>query len=117
MMRNGDRRGAFRSRRRHVAAALFALMLPLTACSAGPDAIGAQDDIVRPVAPSNQPGSVSRKPLLPPVPEAPPAQAAQPSENWSTSAPPLQYDRLYSDDEQARIQADLLNAAARARAN
>jgi hypothetical protein len=95
----------------------LALVLPLTACSAGPDAIGAQDDIVQPVAPSNQPGIVSRKPLLPPVPEASPSQPARSSDNWSTSAPPLQYDRLYSDDEQARIQADLLKAAARARAN
>lgn len=117
MMRNGDSRGAFRAGRGHVAAAFFALMLPLSACSAGPDSIGSQDDIVQPVAPSNQPGAVSRKPLLPPVPEAPPAQAAQPGQNWSTSPPPLQYDRLYSDDEQAKIQADLLKAAARARAN
>lgn len=116
-MRNGHRRTAFRVGRNLSAIALFALMLPLAACSAGPDSIGAQDDVVQPIATPNQPGTVSRKPLLPPVPEAPPAQAAQPTENWSTSAPPLQYNRLYSDDEQAKIQADLLKAAARARAN
>lgn len=103
--------------RRHVAAAAFGLLVPLAACSAGPDAIAPQDDIVQPVETITQPGTVSRKPLLPPVPASPAAQASPATDNWSTSAPPLQYDRLYSDDEQARIQSDLLKAAARARAN
>lgn len=95
----------------------MALLLALGGCSAGPETIEAQDDIVQPLPTTTQPATVSRKPLLPPVPPAPASQPAAPGESWATSAPPLQYDRLYSDDEQAKIQAELLKEAARARAN
>jgi hypothetical protein len=53
------------------------------------------------------PQTVSSMPLLPPVPEDPAKQPAA-----IADAPPLQYDRLYSDDEQVQIKSDLAAAAA-----
>lgn len=89
------------------------LAITLAACTGGGDPVS-DADIVAPVAAT--PGTVTRMPLLPPVPEPATSKPAADS-TWSTSAPPLEYDRLYSEDEQARLQADLMAAAARARSN
>lgn len=99
-------------RRLAVMLALIGTVALVAGCSSGPDT-GAQDDIVPVAAPG--PSPVTRTPLLPPVPSAPAATSPPATDTWATSAPPLQYDRLYSEEEQAQIRSDLLNAAARAR--
>jgi hypothetical protein len=99
-------------RRLPVVLGLMGLVALLAGCATGPDT-AAQDDIVP--AAASAPAAVTRTPLLPPVPSAPAPISAPGSDTLATSAPPLQYDRLYSDEEQAQIRSDLLNAAARAR--
>lgn len=89
---------------------IFGIVCVLTGCTTGPDT-AAQDDIVP--ATTSAPSTVTRTPLLPPVPST--TTPAPATDTWATSAPPLQYDRLYSEEEQAQIRADLQNAAARAR--
>lgn len=93
-------------------APILGLALSLAGCAGGDPASDA--DVVAPVA--STPGAVSRAPLLPPVPE-PAASKPATDSTWSTSSPPLEYDHLYSEDEQAKLQADLMAAAARALSN
>jgi hypothetical protein len=90
----------------------------VTGCSGGVESINQpqiapQTDLDTAKPP---PQTVTSTPLLPPVPE-PPATAAPsgglPAQAPATSEPPLQYDQLYSDDEQLRIKADLAAAAAK----
>ena len=108
------------------AASMLALAaaLALSGCAGGSEAMTrpvlatptADLDTARP-----PPQTVTSAPLLPPVPEAP-ATPTAPVDTSSTGAasetlretPPLQYDHLYSDDEQQQIKSDLVSAATKA---
>jgi len=90
----------------------LAASLMLGGCSGGSDAM-TQPTFSAPAADLDTtkapPQTVTSMPLLPPVPDDPAKQPAT-----TTEAPPLQYDHLYSDDEQTKIRSDLIAAAARA---
>jgi hypothetical protein len=96
------------------------MMLILTGCSGGADTMtqplvplpAADLDTSRP-----PPTTVTSTPLLPPVPETGAGQPAATSQPSDTGEPPLQYEHLYSEEEQAKIAADLAGSGAKAQGN
>ncbi len=94
---------------------MLAASFVLSACSGGSEAM-TQPSVPAPAADLDTakapPRTVTSSPLLPPMP----ADNAQPSDPAAAAAP-MQYEHLYSDDEQTKIQQDLIAAAARAQQN
>ena len=90
----------------------FCAVLGLQGCSGGSDAMSrtmnsAQTEDLDTAKPP--PSTVSKTPLLPPVPNQPAEQQA----DAVIATPPLEYDHLYSDEDQERIRRELSAAAAK----